>query len=174
MPQLTIQQRYAQLDAAARRRFRRDYMPGFQAQDLHDLELAVDQGNNGHGWPALRNVLLQRAIVAWGAEYTLHASQLAELEQYLDEGGEWPRWATAVSGQDINARRMGAAVNPPAVVTVGRKPMVVGDHDAAAIREELKDRAGGLKPDAEGRYPGQEPRGRFAEPGSEEFSPDPR
>jgi len=152
MPQLSIKQRYAQLDAAGRRRWRRDYMPPAKAQDARDLAVAIDQGHYGHTWPALRDALLQRAVVAWGAEYTLHPAQLEELEHYLETGDAFPLWAQAISGEDQNARRLARALNGGVAV------------EAAPSR--------GPDPDEPNRF--QPARDRFAQPGDPLFSPDSR
>lgn len=152
MPQLTIQQRYAQLDQAARRRWRRDYMPPAKAQDARDLTLAIDQSNTGHGWPAFRDALLRRAIATWGSEYTLHPAQLEELDKYLETGEAFPLWAQAPGAADGEARRAALAAAP-------------GPRSADSPEPKLD-------PSEPGRY--VRPSGRFAQPGDPEFSADPR
>jgi hypothetical protein len=162
------------LDERTFRQLVREMAPAGRAVDKDDLARAFAESNQ-RSWA----IVLRRAALDWVMEnmadrFIVRPGFAEELRAYFDGTGELPDDAAAIRGEDQLARRFKRAQEPADVVVVGRNRFMGAPGDREQVREELAARAHEGKPDEEGRYPGQEARGRFARAGDSSFEPDSR
>jgi hypothetical protein len=148
--------------------------PAGKAIDLEDLQLARDEGNQRSLYRAVRAAMLDYAFEMAAAKFTARPGWIEDMLAYRAGTGEYPDDALAITGDEQIARRFKRAQEPADVVVVGRNRFMGAPGDREKVREELAARAHEGKPDEEGRYPGQEARGRFARAGDSSFEPDSR
>ncbi len=126
--------------------------PDGKALDKHDLARAFNEGSHRAIDSAVR-----RAALAWVFEnmpdrFIVRPGFAEAMRDYVEGRGELPDDAKAITAEEQNDRRSKRAMNP----------------------QDATERAGKLRADEEGRYPDQEPRGRFARAGAVGFEPDSR
>jgi len=156
------------------REYLRVRVPDGFALDKDDLALAFEASSQRSIFVAVKRAALDWVLENIPDRFVVRRGFVEELHAYVEGTGDFPVDAKAISGDEQVARRFTRAVNPGDRVSIGR-----GAYAASGTREDVlaadeQRRAAELKPDAEGRYPSQEPSGRFARAGDPGFTPDPR
>jgi hypothetical protein len=161
-------------DEREAREYVRVRLPDGKALDKDDLALAFDESSQRSLYRAVRRAALDWVMEHMADRFIVRPGFAEELMAYVAGTGEYPDDAKAITGEEQLARRITRLVNPTDVVKIPGGRITGGETDRAKIRAELDRKAHEGPPDEEGRYPGQEPRGRFARAGDSSFEPDSR
>ena len=156
------------------REYLRLRVPDGFALDKQDLALAFEASSQRSIFVAVKRAALDWVLQNMPDRFIVRRGFVEELHAYVEGTGDFPVDAKAVSGDEQVARRLAAAMNPGDRVSVGRGVYVAPGTREEVLAADEQRRQAELKPDAEGRYPGQEPRGRFARAGDPGSTPDPR
>jgi len=139
-------------DELEMRRYYRSWLRPPYALDAQEQARQLDEGSTDNGARATRRAALDEWAATHGPRYVLSPAQLGELDRFLEDKGPRPGFVhPAAAGQYMTTDELAA-------------------HAAAAAERNAQ----GPKelPGEPGRYVAAS--GRFATPGSEEFSADPR